>query len=191
MLSKDILFRCSGLGHIMGKEGLTEKQAQTLADLLKKESRTVKQNEYVQELIEKRDCKDLGEGVITHLVDVFVSAHYGRREEIFGKYLTKGKNREEDSITLYSLATKNFFKKNDKRLSNGFITGEVDIFLGDSIEQSEETFDTKTSWGMNSFLRAKFKPLDRIYYWQGMGYMALTGAKKHMRSVRHNGEWVT
>lgn len=121
----------------------------------------------------------LSEGCKTHCVDVFVSAMYGRKEEAFGKMLDKGNEREQDSITLLSRVSKTFYKKNDVRLDNEFISGECDLFLGKSVKKATETIDTKTSWSAHTFFRSKNKELDKMYYWQGVGYMYLTGAKKH------------
>lgn len=122
---------------------------------------------------------EIQQGTKTHLIDCYVSAMYGRRKEIEGKMLDKGNGREEDSLTLLSRIHKRFYKKNDVRLTNDFISGECDIFIGDSIEMAEETIDTKTSWSANTFFRAKNEPLDEDYEEQGHGYMWLTGAKKH------------
>ena len=124
----------------------------------------------------------ISETAKTHCVDVFISAKYGRREEISGKFLDKGNEREEDAITLVSRLTKIFYKKNDIRLSNDFISGEPDLFLGKSIHQADETTDTKCSWSAHTFFRAQKEAINKNYYWQGMGYMALTGAKKHTLS---------
>lgn len=121
----------------------------------------------------------LSEGTKTHLIDVFVSSKYSRREEATGKFIDKGNEREEDSITLLSRVTKKFYKKNDVRLFNDFIQGEPDIYEGESIEKADHTIDTKTSWSANTFFRAKNKPTENSYYWQGVGYMWLTGAKTH------------
>lgn len=123
--------------------------------------------------------ESLSESTKTHLVDLFVSAKYGRREEIHGKYLDKGNEREEDSITLVSRINKVFYKKNNIRLQNDFVSGECDIYEGESIEKATHTLDTKTSWSAHTFFRAKNKELDKMYYWQGMCYMWLTGANKH------------
>lgn len=131
-------------------------------------------------MVEPRSKSEkLSEGCITHLIDVFVSSKYGRREEATGKMLDKGNEREEDSITLLSRITKTFYKKNDVRLINEFIQGEPDIYEGESIYNADKTTDTKTSWSAHTFFRAQNKPLDKGYYWQGQGYMWLTGAKKH------------
>lgn len=127
----------------------------------------------------KKKSETLSEGTKTHLVDVFVSAMYHRREEITSKFLTKGNAREEDAITLLSRVTKTLYKKNTERLSNHFITGEPDVYEGESIRKAATTTDTKTSWSAHTFFRAKMKEVDPMYYWQGQGYMILTGAKHH------------
>lgn len=119
----------------------------------------------------------LSETTKTHLMDVFVSAKYGRKEEHSGKMLDKGNEREQDSITLLSRITKTFFKKNETCLSNSRIKGTPDLFLGESVENATEIFDTKTSWSAHTFFRAQ-KELNKLYYWQGVSYMALTGASK-------------
>jgi hypothetical protein len=151
MNANEIKFRCSSLGHLM-----TDPREKA-----------------------KKESGELAETVKTHLVDVFVSAKYGRREEIMGKYLDKGNEREEDAITLVSRVTKRFYKKNTERLTNDYISGELDLFLGETVDNADETIDTKVSWSANTFFRAKNKPLDKMYEWQGVGYMALSGAKKH------------
>lgn len=126
-----------------------------------------------------RSGKEMGDTAKTHLVDCYVSARYGRREEISGKALEKGTVREEDAITLLSRLQKKLFKKNTVRLSNDFISGECDIFLGEAITNADETYDTKCSWSAHTFFRTKMSKLNPSYYWQGQGYMWLTGAKKH------------
>lgn len=127
----------------------------------------------------KNKAELVAEGVKAHLADVYASWKYGRREEISSKYLRKGNEREEDAISLLSIHQKRFFKKNQERLSNEYISGTPDLFIGESILNSDETLDTKTSWSLNTFLRSKVKELDKAYLWQGHGYIYLTGAKKH------------
>ena len=178
--ASEILFRCSSLGYIMGKgNGLTDIQKGKLLELSVKQNMTEKQCAELNKLIEKRDNPELPETCKTHLVDVFISAYYKRSEEITSKYLDKGNEREQDAITLFSRLEKRFFKKNGKRLKNEYITGEPDLFIGEVIEKADEIIDTKTSWGIHTFLRSKQKEIEINYYWQGMGYMDLTGAKKH------------
>lgn len=115
----------------------------------------------------------LSETTKTHLLDVFVSEVYGRKEQVKGKQLDKGNDREESSITLLSRFTKKFYTKNEDQMSNEFIKGTPDLFDG-----AEHIIDIKTSWSMNTFMKSKMSALDKAYYWQLQGYMALTGAKR-------------
>lgn len=144
------LFRCSSLGHIM-----TEPKSK--AD---------------------KDAGNLSETAKTHLIDIFVSKKYNRQNNIQNKYIQKGLMVEEDSITLYSRVKKQFFKKNKERISNEFITGEPDLYEGTNILKADVIIDAKSSWDIFTFFRTKTKPVNSDYYWQGQGYMALTGAKK-------------
>lgn len=144
----NILFRASGVGHLMTEPKNKEDKA----------------------------SGGLSEGAKTHLVDIYVSEKYGRRTEIESKYINKGNMVEEDSITLYSRLKKRFFKKNEEHLSNAFLQGTPDLFEGPSIRQAHTITDTKSSWDIFTFFRVKAKPLNQLYYWQGQAYMALTGA---------------
>lgn len=119
----------------------------------------------------------ISETTKTNLVDIFTSEKYNRFTEISSKYLAKGNDVEEDSITLLSRLTKTFLKKNDEHLKNTHIKGTPDLFLGPEITKAERIRDTKSSWDIFTFNRAKNKPLDTKYYWQGLGYMWLTNAQ--------------
>jgi hypothetical protein len=119
----------------------------------------------------------LSETTKTHLIDVYVQNKYGRQSDISNKYIQKGLQVEEDSITLYSRVKKNFFKKNDLHLSNKFIKGTPDLFTGIEIEDAETIIDIKSSWDIYTFFRVHTQPLNKMYHWQLQGYMALTGAK--------------
>lgn len=129
-------------------------------------------------MVEPRSKSEvLSESTKTHLVDVFVSAKYGRNTDIQSKYMTKGLEVEEDSITLYSRTSKTFYKKNEEHLSNEFIKGTPDLFQGPSIENAELIIDIKSSWDIFTFFRANNDTLNKKYYWQLQSYMALTGAQ--------------
>lgn len=121
----------------------------------------------------------LSETCKTQLINIFVREQYGRREEITSKFLEHGIETEQDAITLFSRVTKKFYKKNNVRLTNDFVTGEVDIFIGESIEKAEEIVDIKSSYSANTFFRSKHDSVNPHYIAQGHVYMALTGAKKH------------
>lgn len=121
----------------------------------------------------------LSESTKTHLIDVFISEHYKRREELNNKFLDKGNECEDDGITLLSRVSKTFYKKNETHLSNEFIKGTPDLFVGESIDKATDILDTKLSWSSHTFFRAQKDDLNKLYYWQGQSYMWLTGAKTH------------
>lgn len=143
------LFRCSSLGHLM-----TEPVSKAA-----------------------KEAGELSEGCKTHLIDIYVSAKYGRQSDISNKYFDKGNMVEEDSITLYSRLKKRFFKKNSEPLRNDFIKGTPDLYTGKEIVNAEKVIDLKSSWDIFTFFRVHTKPLNNLYYWQIQGYMALTGAR--------------
>jgi hypothetical protein len=144
------LFRCSALGYLM-----TEPRAKSA-----------------------REAGELSETTKTHLIDVFVQNKYGRQSDISNKYITKGLMVEEDSITLYSRVNKTFFKKNEEHLSNDWIKGTPDLFIGEKIHNAETIIDIKSSWDIFTFFRNHTSTLNNMYFWQLQGYMALTGAKQ-------------
>jgi hypothetical protein len=183
----DLLFRCSALGHLM-----KEPKGSSAYFIHGVELTTAKANKLIDEAIktksignllglEKRTLKpsndDLAEGVKTHLVDVYVAAMYERHEEISSKYLDKGNETEENSITIVSRMTKEFYKKNETTLRNNFICGTPDLFKGKDIHNATHIRDTKSSYSVYTFHRSISKELLDLYYWQVQGYMALSGAQ--------------
>lgn len=114
--------------------------------------------------------EEISETTKVHLIDVFVSNKYGRNTDVLNKYTTKGLMVEEDSLTLYSLFKKQFYKKNQDRIENEWITGCPDI-------TTPELIDIKSSWDIYTFLRINAKKLNANYYWQLQAYMDLTGSE--------------
>ena len=142
-------FRCSSLGHL-----LTEPKS-----------------------AEDKKLGNLSESAKTHLIDVYVSRVYGRKTDVHTRYTEKGLSVEEDSITLYSRVAKKLYKKNDTRLYNEFIQGELDLYTGTSVGFAETVIDIKSSWDVFTFFRNHKSTIKSLYYWQLQGYMYLTGAK--------------
>jgi len=173
--ANEILFRCSSLSHIMTEErggsNLTENQLNKIKELSEKPKKTEKQQAELDELIRRRELPPaLSDSCITHLADVYVSNKYGRNTEIESKFTNKGLMVEEDSLTLYSRYKKRMFTKNEERLKNNWIAGTPDVI-------KEHVIDIKSSWDIFTFFRQNIKKLNKSYYWQLQGYMALTGAK--------------
>lgn len=116
-----------------------------------------------------------------YLVQQYNAIHHHRRREINAKYLEKGISAESESITAYLVVTKRpFHQENKINVFNEFITGTPDLIFGD-IMNADLVTDTKTCWDLDTFHNIKYmaKGLDKSgdYFWQGQGYMALTGAK--------------
>lgn len=127
-------------------------------------------------MTESRTKSDpLSETCKTHLIDVFVSKKYNRFTDVQSRYMIKGTMVEEDSLTLYSRVKRKLYTKNIERFANDHIIGTPDIILVDGAMPTE-IIDIKSSWDIYSFFRSANKELNKMYYWQLMGYMALTGA---------------
>lgn len=114
----------------------------------------------------------LSETTKKYLVEVYIQRQYQREKDIENKYITKGLQVEEDSITLYSQHKGRFFKKNESRFNNEYIAGTPDIIL------DNEIIDVKSSYDIFTFYNSKMGGLNKDYYFQLQGYMALTGAQK-------------
>ena len=198
------LFRCSALGHLMSEpQGDTPfdkyVKAKAKFDKLKSEldgmakldakgrimkswenklAATNKAIEARDEAFKTKDEIQLSEGAKVHLMDIYISEKYGRNTDIENKYIKKGLLVEEDGITIYSRLKKVMFRKNEDRLKNLFIQGTPDLYMGDKVHNANVIIDIKCSWNIYTYLRTFTKDVNSIYYWQGMGYMWLTGARK-------------
>lgn len=126
----------------------------------------------------RNKSEELSETCKSALLDMWIEEKYGRKKDLTNKYVQKGLMVEEDSITLYSRATKLLFKKNVDRLKNDYIIGTPDCFVGENINNTSLIIDFKSSWDLFTFQKAKHDKINKSYYWQLMGYMALTGAKQ-------------
>lgn len=113
----------------------------------------------------------LSETTKTYLLECYIGAKYNRFKDITSKFLEKGLNVEEDSITLYSTIKKELFFKNEDKFSNDFICGTPDIITDDLV------IDIKSSWDIFTF-RKSLDSDNKNYWWQLQCYMALTGKKK-------------
>jgi len=146
----EVLIRCSSIGNLMTEP--KEKAA--------------------------KDAGELSKTAKSHLKKVYAKEKYGREQDIITKQMQKGTEVEEESITLLSRVLKKMLYKNDQRLNNEYITGLPDIYEGESIHNAEEITDIKSSYDLFTFLPNIGEPLDRDYYYQLQGYMALSGAKR-------------
>jgi len=168
----DYNFRCSSLGKLMTgvKPNLTDKQSELLETLISKQrggNITDKQLITLGQLIEKRDQRPtLSATTKTYLEQLHKEEVFGKREEIRSKYLDKGIQVEEQSITLYSEFTDTLFVKNKERRKNHFITGEPD-------NTQAKIRDIKSSWSLSTFPMHDNQLTNMDYWWQLQGYMEI------------------
>jgi hypothetical protein len=114
------------------------------------------------------------------LVALMRQYKYGRRPKIANKYTKKGNIAEESSITLYTIVKGRFYRKNEERRENEYFSGECDLFDGETFFDSNEIVDTKSSWSMATFPSFLDEETDDDYMYQGLVYMALSKATKHI-----------
>lgn len=194
MTVDEILFRASVNGDIMtpGDE-ITKIQLAKLNELQLRDSNsrigkdkplTANMLDELKTLIQKRDNPDLSVTCKKRLVKIYAKAFHDREEDITSKYLEKGIEVEQDSLTTYSRVKKKFFKKNETNLTNKFVSGTPDFFDGptDDIMDAEEIIDIKSSWSLITFLNAKMdKKVNQDYEWQGHTYLGLALKAKRFR----------
>ena len=94
---------------------------------------------------------------------------YGTRKQIYSKYLDKGIQLEMSAIAFVeNYYHYDFLVKNEKHFESDYLTGTPDIIT------PKEIRDTKCSWDCFTFPLFE-QEVDKGYWWQMQGYMALTG----------------
>lgn len=129
-------------------------------------------------MTDSKTKEPLGETCKEHLLECWIEAKYGRTKDFTNKYMEKGTLVEEDSITLYSLVTKKFHKKNKETIENDFFIGTPDLFDGPEIRKATCIKDIKSSWDIFTFFKVMTKPINKLYDWQLTGYMDLIPTAK-------------
>lgn len=118
------------------------------------------------------DKKSMGETAKSYVEQWIKEQLYGRKKEFSNKYTTKGLTVEQDAIDYISdVLEYGFLLKNEENLSNDFLTGTPDIILNNFI------IDIKSSWDCFTFPLFEDELKNQDYFWQGQGYMALTGVE--------------
>ena len=122
-------------------------------ELKKKEKLTTKQQEKLAELLLKKDSEpkvELSETCLTYLMEWYSWEVFGKapvdKEAMYIQYCEKGKDVEEDSITLLSLVEGEFYQKNEDRICNDFLTGIPDVYKGDQLIGATKITDIKSAW---------------------------------------------
>lgn len=114
----------------------------------------------------------LSETAKSYLKQLAKEDYFGYSNELDNKYLTKGKQCENESIDLLNLVMFSNYSKNDQRLTNDWLTGEADIV------SENEIIDIKTSWSLDTFPAIPDDINPKDYEMQLRGYMMLYNKPK-------------
>src|SRR5690349_1044900 len=83
------------------------------------------------------DSPVLTKGHLTFCKQLYRELRWQRKPQIKSKYLEKGILQEEDAITLLARYKGIVFKKNEETITNSFLSGTPDIYLGESIRKAD------------------------------------------------------
>lgn len=114
----------------------------------------------------------LSETTKSYLRDVWIKEVWGREKTdmLANKFTQKGIMCETDSINLVEKVLGKAYFKNQKTLTNEFVTGTPDVINPDLV-------DIKTSWDLFTFASVDVDKATKDYFYQLLGYMWLTGKK--------------
>ena len=98
---------------------------------------------------------------------------YHRKYEFKSKQTDKGNLVEASSIDFIAdQLGLGILSKNEERFENDYMTGTPDILLPDMV------IDAKNSWDCFTFPLFATEIPNKDYWWQGQGYMELTGRER-------------
>lgn len=114
----------------------------------------------------------LSVGAKTYIRELAAQALFGVEFEFSSRETEKGTRCEPLSIDLLNRVRGTSLVKNTQRRSNGFITGECDVFNA----TQRRGHDVKTPWSIKTFPITVADCEDKLYDWQARGYMVLWDA---------------
>lgn len=114
----------------------------------------------------------LSVGARTYIRELAQQEIFGIEFEFSSKETQKGIEVEDESIALLNRVRGLNLAKNAERKTNGFITGECDLFN----DAERRGHDLKSSWSAKTFPGWPEDCEDKLYEWQMRGYMMLWDA---------------
>jgi hypothetical protein len=109
------------------------------------------------------------------LRSIYIDIVYNRKKDITSKYLEKGIDKEDNSISLYRKNNQIFTAKNEIKYSNDFIQGTPDLVI--NTKKQKLVVDIKTCWDIWTYIGKTKEVAKKDYFWQLAGYSWLTGIK--------------
>lgn len=82
-------------------------------------------------------------------------------------FLKKGSDMESEAVELLSKIDKSNYRLETQTIQNEYLVGRCDIICPTKV------IDTKISWNVNAFLKARTTPVSKKYWYQMQGYMEL------------------
>ena len=180
--------RCSGIKKLMstkqGSAPISETGLKRFAEL---EARVKPMTDAMKleyaGLVEKRDAPpkvELSDGCIEYLMEVYSWKRFGMipvtKEAMEVAQLEKGKRVEEDCRLLLNEVFNVEYKSFKERISNDYLSGEVDLYLGNNIFEATVIADIKAAFDHPSFLKKINNGLSNGQREQVAGYCDITGA---------------
>lgn len=179
--------RCSAIGKLMSGKVVrfTESDNDRLAELYyerdnlinkngNKVKWTVNKQKELSALLDRKSKPDeLPTGAKTYCDKWIKSKLYNRRKNFTSKYTTKGNLVEDESILFAErMLDLGFIVKNEDRFYDECMHGEPDVI------RETEIIDLKNSYDFDTFPLFD-TDIDTDYWWQGQGYMNLTGKENY------------
>lgn len=185
--------RCSAISAMLATSAstpcITEKQTETLRKLEAKETLTASQAEEMARLLTLKSNVGkvaLGDTCISYLMEEYAWKTQGMvrvtKELMDIPQMQKGATVEPQSLALLSQFDEVEYKANmlpngeRERVSNDYIIGEVDAYVGEAIIGANKIPDIKSVWDYPTFLCKIQEKVSVANDWQIKGYMDITGA---------------
>lgn len=118
----------------------------------------------------------LAKATISMLTRRYPREKYEKMVLSIGKHfptIQKGTMMEGDAVMELNKFYKKDYERNTESFENDYLKGFPDIFH----KEDGLVIDTKISWNIESFFKARLEKLAATYWYQMQGYLELTGAK--------------
>lgn len=183
--------RCSQISLVLANSRstpvLTEKQSEELSKLEDAPTLTDKQKEKYADLLIRKDNAIKGlpsDSYITYLCAEYSYITTKKiavdRDFMALDTMEKGKLVQDEAIATLCIADGVMYTPNDEkeRVSNEYLTGEVDCYLGESIMTATVIPDVKSVWDYPGYLKKINEELSLANNFQIKGYLDITGANE-------------